>query len=65
MNFGEDAYEGLVRAAYEAGDLAPIVRDPIEALAVADRTVPAPPEHQFLSLFEFVNAEDQDINTQN
>ncbi len=65
MNFGEDAYECLVRAAFEARDLAPLVRDPVEALAVADRAVPVPPEHQFLSLFEFVNAEDQDINTQN
>ena len=65
MNFGEDTYEGLIRAVLEAGDLAPLVRDPVEAMAVADRAVPAPPEHQFLSLFEFVNAEDQDINTQN
>lgn len=65
MNFGEDAYESLVTAAVEAGECAPIARDPIEALAVADRAIPAPPEHQFLSVFEFVNAEDQDINTQN
>lgn len=65
MNFGEAAYECLVRAAFEADDLAPIARDPVEALALADRAIPAPPEHQFLSLFEFANAEDQDTNTQN
>lgn len=65
MNFGEDAYECLVRAAFEAGDLAPLVRDPVEALAMADRAIPAPPERRPLSFFEFVKAEDQDTNIQN